>query len=381
MGFEGIFSKPQMRHFMNITESIIDFEGRHTVSKLNNHQPDGTDVSNDIKFIRNSKWSHYEFLKQYHTIMKRKTSKTSVGILAIDDTMIEKSRMTKKMEGLIFHYSHLNGKSSYGHCIVSSHYRYGNISFPYNFEFYLNEKEATKLKTDFKTKVEIAQELIKQFEPFRNEKVYITMDSWYTSGKLIQCALARGYHVIGGVKMNRVFRLSEYGTKHKLSKYVSNLKNTSFEKMTLNDEAYLVRRKDVYMNGIGLVTIVITKRVKDRSIRCILSTDMNLSTESILKIYGYRWDIEVGYLYLKDRLGMGHYQMRRLKAIKKYCALVIVAYGLLEILRITNNEKSIGQSRKIFSIMKKRSYVDQIIKMNRSGVSKRDIYKKLNLVA
>lgn len=376
-----IFSKPQEKHFRNIVPSIIDFEGRHTISKLNASQLNGTDVSNDIKFIRNSNWSEKGLLDLYRRQVFHHAGKTSTGILAIDDTLIEKSTMTKKMEGLIFHYSHTKGKSTYGHCLVSSHYRYGDISIPYNFDFYLNKKQAKKLNTPFKTKVEIAQELIEDFKPFGREKVYITMDSWYTSKEIIKTALSKSYHVIGGVKMNRVFRLSEFGEKHNLSTYVSNLKNASFEKMTLNGEAYLVRRKDVYMNGIGLVTIVITKRLKDRSKRCVLSTDMNLSTEAILKIYGYRWDIEVGYLYLKDRLGMGHYQMRRLKAIKKYCALVIVAYGLLEILRLSNNEKSIGQSRRIFSILKKRAYVDHVLDLHRRGVSKREMYEKLKLVA
>jgi hypothetical protein len=40
---------------MNIVTSIIDFEGRHTISKLNEIQLNSTDVSNDIKFIRETK--------------------------------------------------------------------------------------------------------------------------------------------------------------------------------------------------------------------------------------------------------------------------------------------------------------------------------------
>ena len=108
----------------------------------------------------------------------------------------------------------------------------------------------------------------------------------------------------------------------------------------------------------------------------ILSTDMNLSNEEILKYYSYRWDIEVGYLYCKDRLGMSQYQMRKLKAIGKYCALVFAAYTLLETLRASNNEQSLGQSRQYFKIMKKREYIDQVIILYKKGVSKRDIYKK-----
>ena len=78
---------------------------------------------------------------------------------------------------------------------------------------------------------------------------------------------------------------------------------------------------------------------------------------------------------------MGHYQMRKLQAIKKYCALVFAAFGLLEVMRVVNDEKSIGKSRKIFSLMKKRSIIDQAIELYRRGVSKRDIYKKLGLAA
>ena len=113
----------------------------------------------------------------------------------------------------------------------------------------------------------------------------------------------------------------------------------------------------------------------------ILSTDLNLRNEEIMRYYSYRWDIETGYLYCKDRLGLGHYQMRKLKAIEKYCALVFAAYALLESLRISNNEQSLGKSREHFKLMNKRKYVDQVIDLQKKGFSKRDIYKKLKLVA
>ena len=361
--------------------SIIDYEGKHTISKLNHNQFAGTDVSNDIKFIRDTNWEPEELLTRYRNQLKQYSGKATKGILIIDDSVIEKRTGTKHMEGLLFHYSHTKGRSVYGHCIVSSHYRIGNISVPYDFDFYLNEYISKKLKQPFRTKVEIAQGFIEDFQPISNEQVYVAMDSWYTSEKIITTGLSRGFHIIGALKTNRVFRFHKHGMKHKLSKYVSNLQNSSFETISLNGEAFMVRRIEVYLNGTDKVVIVISKRKKDRSIRCILSTDMTLSNEEILRIYSHRWDIEVGYLYLKDRLGLGHYQMRKLKAIKKYCALVIMAFGLLEVLRVSNNEKSIGQSRRIFSVMKKRTYIDQIIELSKRGVSKREIYKHLKLVA
>ncbi len=240
---------------------------------------------------------------------------------------------------------------------------------------------ATESGEVFKTKPDIACELIDKFEPFTGDKIYCLVDSWHTSEKVVKAVKDREFELIGALKSNRVFQFKEHGKKHKLSAYVKNLRNSSFEKVKLKDEAFKVRQIEVWLKGIGNAIILISKRVKDGSRMFILSTDMNLNNEGILKYYSFRWDIEVGYLYCKDRLGMSQYQMRKLKAIEKYCALVFAAYALLESLRVANNEQSLGKSRQYFKIMKKREYVDQVIIMHKKGVSKRDIYKKLKLVA
>jgi SRSO17 transposase len=223
--------------------------------------------------------------------------------------------------------------------------------------------------------------MINGFKPLQNEKIYCLVDSWYTSEKVIKSAKSRDFEVIGALKSNRVFQFREHGVKHKLSTYVKNLRNPSFEKLLFKDEVFKVRRIEAWLKGIGKVAILISVRVKDGSKLFILSTDLNLSIEDIMKYYSYRWDIETGYLYCKDRLGLGHYQMRKLKAIEKYCALVFAAYALLESLRIANKEQSLGKSRQYFKLMKKRKYVDQVIDLHKKGVSKRDIYKTLKLVA
>ncbi|GEM_PF-3124634 len=51
------------------------------------------------------------------------------------------------MEELGWHYSHTKGKVVRGHCLVSIHYCYGNISFPYDCTMYYSEKEAKKFRT------------------------------------------------------------------------------------------------------------------------------------------------------------------------------------------------------------------------------------------
>lgn len=364
-----------------MTASLIEIDGRHTISRINANQLERTDVSNDIKFIRDTSWRAEELLALNREYLLKMNHSSKTGFLIIDDTVIEKSGKPKKMEGLGWHYSHSKGDVIYGYCMVTSHYRRGNLSIPYDFRSYVTEKTAYRMETGFKTKQALAVELIDSFSNDSGDKNYLLLDTWFTSKKVITAGKASGFEIIGALKRNRRFQVREGGLVHTLKAYEKNLRNSSFEKITVKGEAFKVRRITAYLAGIGWVVILISKRKRDRSKKYILSTDMTLSNEQILQYYSYRWDVEVGYLYCKDRLGLGQYQMRKLKAIEKYCALIFSAFGLLEAIRLTNNEKSIGQSRQYFKILKKKKYVDQVILLVRKGVSKKEIYSILKIAA
>jgi SRSO17 transposase len=340
-----------------------------------------TDVSNTIKYIRDTSWTKDELMNENRRYFKSIAPTATIGFFIIDDSVLEKDGKPKHMEGLGWHYSHSKGKTVCGHCIVSSHYRYGDISFPYNFKTYRTESEAKKSKIQFKTKIDIARELIEGFKPFSNEKVYVLIDSWYTSKEILVSAKAKGCEVIGGLKSNRTFKLRENGPKHSLSAYARNARNASFDEITIDGVAYLVRRIECWISGAGNVAILISKRKKDGSRCFILSTDTSLSNEDIIRYYGNRWDIETGYLYCKDRLGMGHYQMRKMKAIEKYCALIFSAFCYLEALRLHNNQTSIGQSRRCFKLRRRREFVDRVASLVRRGMPLKKIYEELNIAA
>lgn len=142
-----------------------------------------------------------------------------------------------------------------------------------------------KNTVEFKSKQDIAKELVKGFVPFFNEKIYILLNSWYTSKEVIQEAKGRRFDIIGGIKSNRVFRLRENGQKHTLSTYVKNLRNTSFEEIVLGETAFPARRVECYLPGVGKAVILISKREKDGSKCFILSTDTSLGNEEILRYY------------------------------------------------------------------------------------------------
>ncbi len=139
-------------------------------------------------------------------------------LLSIDDT-VNANIKTQTMEGLDFHYSHAKGKTCWSHCVVTSNFVSGPYSVPLHFKPYYREDKCKELGYEFKSKVEIAKDFVKTFNPPTNLKqLYILTDSWYTGTPLIEEALSKGYHLIEGVKPNRT--ISPCGIKLKISAFI-----------------------------------------------------------------------------------------------------------------------------------------------------------------
>ncbi len=55
----------------------------------------------------------------------------------------------------------------------------------------------------FKSKNDLALEMIEAFSADEDELVYVLMDNWYTSEKVVNACNRRGFHLIAAVKTNR----------------------------------------------------------------------------------------------------------------------------------------------------------------------------------
>ncbi|TRY16427.1 transposase, partial [Geobacillus sp. LEMMJ02] len=69
-------------------------------------------------------------------------------------------------------------------------------AFPFAFRLY--DKKAGK------SKIDLAIEMLSSLKVKRAQPVYVLMDSWYPSKKLIEACLKQGFHVIAMLKTNRI---------------------------------------------------------------------------------------------------------------------------------------------------------------------------------
>lgn len=87
------------------------------------------------------------------------------------------------------------------------------------------------------------------------------------------------------------------------------------------------------IEGLGKVLMVIVKEKRKKPFY-LVSTNLRLSAIEVVKYYAKRWKIEQMIKDLKQRLGLGDYQLRDLQAIKRHVALALLSYFVLVLLKI-----------------------------------------------
>jgi len=147
---------------------------------------------------------------------------------------------------------------------------------------------------------------------------------------------------------------------------------------------------------MGDVVVVFSRKEDEKSdMRYILTNNLSLTTDKILTIYSYRWQIELYFKELKNYLGLGNYQMLSFLAIARHIDCVIMAFMYLEYLRIIKlkeypDSKQWGYSRTLQMSyvlshevrMTNLSYLRRIIKDESSFAKlEQKLTEKLPLVA
>jgi len=121
------------------------------------------------------------------------------------------------------------------------------------------------------------------------------MDSWFTYQPLIKKIKEQGLDVIDMVK-NLKQRYLVDGEKVSLNQLYHLGKPTTGKKGILRS----IHTKQA--NGVRVKVGFVRNRNKKSNWLAILSTDLTLSDQEIIRIYGMRWDIEVFFKTTKSLL-------------------------------------------------------------------------------
>ena len=338
-------SKPQRNHLLTLVHGIILCAGRKNITQIRNAAREDCHLSSITNFLNHAPWCVNRFQRRrmkfvMETVRKQRRKKgdsRAISFLIVDDTSCKKDNSTKKMEGLDFHYAHDAGKSVWSHCVVTTHIVSAELSYAWDFRTYFREEYCKAHDLPFKSKNDLATEMIQAYEADENELVYVLMDSWYTSKKLIDMCNSKGFHVIAAVKMNRI--ICPGGIPIPIDDFsIQYIQKSDLRSVTVENQGkYWVYEYEGPLSEMENVKLLLSWKndytASSKPQACILCTDKSLDLVTIQRYYHVRWNIETGYRYFKELLGFDQYQLLSFVGIERFWAIQFLTYNFLELQR------------------------------------------------
>lgn len=244
-------------------------------------------------------------------------------VCIVDDTIASKTKPSSQalhpIESAYFHQSHLKKRQDYGHQAIAVILSCNGITLNYAIIMYDKTKSKIQLVCD------LAEEL-----PAAPVISYFLCDCWYTTEKVMNAFIKRGFYSIGALKTNRI--IYPFGIRQPLSRFALHLRKTdcAVRLVTVGKRQFYVFRYEGPLNGLENAVVIISwpkdAFLAPRALRAFLCTDSSLSTQDILNFYVQRWAIEVYFRQCKTKLAFDSYQVRTAKGIRRFWLLTSLAH-------------------------------------------------------
>ena len=320
-----------------------------------------------------SKDTVYRFLKSFHINWLRFTSLlcariisesienlteiNRVNVLIVDDSMFERSR-SKKVELLANVYDHAKASYKYGFRMLTLGWSDGNTFLPVNSCLLSTEnkknrvneaKSIDKRTAGFKSR-QLAQskapqvmlELIKTAKNAGIHASHVLFDSWFSSPSTLLAVKKLGYDVVAMAKKSSKIHYLYNGKMQSVTKiYQQNKKRRGRSKYLLSAQVSVMKDGEI----IPARVVYVRNRNKKKDYLVLITTDMNLSEEEIIRIYGKRWDIEVFFKVCKSYLKLSkECNSLSYDAMTAHVAIVFTRYMMLAVAnRQTTDERTLGE--------------------------------------
>jgi len=327
---------------------------------------DGTDNIAKDTFYRflnscNINWRHFVHLladKIIREKIENLTASERVNVFIVDDTIFERKR-SSKVELLSRVYDHCRGVFTYGFRLLTLGWSDGNTFIPVDTQPLASENEKKRLQQSknvdkrtcgyqqrlmAQTKAPLVMlDMLRAAVAAGIHAQYVLCDSWFSAPVTILRIIAEKLHVITMVKKTEKVHYRYKGEKLSVKAiYHRNQKRRGRSRYLLSVEAEILG-----INGIVLPVrlVYVRKRGKRKEYLVLLSTDMSLSEEEIIRIYGKRWEIEVFFKVCKSHLRLTkECHSISYDAMVAWNAIVMSRYMMLAVdKRLEEDARSFGE--------------------------------------
>ncbi|WP_223226443.1 MULTISPECIES: transposase [Sporomusa] len=288
----------------------------------------------------NFAWQRFLSALSSHVIGKivPLTTQKKTGVLVVDDSAYARNR-SKKVELLARCKDHTNNCYYKGFRMLTLGWSDGHTFIPTDFAMLSSRKACLhgineaidKRSVGYKRRLEALQkapdvipEMIDRTLKSGVHASHVLMDSWFTHAPLIRAICKRGLAVIGMVKDNN-HRYLVNGHALSLKALYKASTTKGFKKSGI-----LSSITTILSNDIPVKIVFVRHRTNKREWLAVLSTDVTLDEEEIIRLYGIRWDIETFFKCTKSILQLGkEFQGRSFDMLISHTTIVFARYIVL----------------------------------------------------
>lgn len=249
------------------------------------------------------------------------------GYLCLDDVVVEK-RFSKKTPWTGWTYSNSKGGKVYGLHIVVLLWCVGSIKIPVAFRLW--QPKAKCGPNRYRTKIQLAQQMMIEMQSRHLPFAYIAFDGWYNARWFTRWL--DNCEIIWQSTLAKNSRVIYQNQKTRVDKLASRLKLKWRSHLTLRTAVL-----SVYLPGYGSVRLVVTKNGDGRW-SYIVTNDFQADVTTIVRRKQSRWNIETLFRDSKQFAGFGACQCRVPQAMARHVALVLLAYVVLSQLKLDPKE-------------------------------------------
>ena len=290
-------------------------------------------------------------------------SEDRVNVLTIDDSMFERNR-SKKVELLAKVYDHAKHSYKFGFRMLTLGWSDGSTFLPVNSVLLSSENKKNRIndaKTVDKRTVgykrrQLSMEkgtiaMLELLKAARNAAIpakYVLFDSWFSSPSALHAVKTIGYDVIGMVKKTPKMFFRYNGEDMSLiSIYNKNKKRRGRSRYLLSVMVEVVKDG----KSIPAKVVYVRNRNKRKEYLCLISTDISLDEDEIIRTYGKRWDTEVFFKVCKSYLKLSkECNSLSYDAMTAHTAVVFTRYMMLSLeSREAKDNRSLGELFLYFS--------------------------------
>jgi len=231
-----------------------------------------------------------------------------------------------------------------------------SVSLPAMLRLHKSVGNGTKITTA----LTLVRSVLSCFKSSKDTVIRCLVDAWYMKGTFVLPLRKRSIHVIGQVRKDTALfhqpKPKKQKTKGRPRKYGNKLTSKSVARLPKRMAQLTIYGgcKDVtyrstrclarFLKGVPVIAVwCLLPNAKNWTL--ILSTDLTLTSEQIIKLYARRWKIEPMFNEIKNGCGVASAWEQTSACLHRWVSILCVAYTLTRMLSVmadsTKNKSSV----------------------------------------